>query len=599
MATAAEGDGGGTVVARLFVGGLAEGVSAADQEGVLGSIGRVAGVEFVRTSGRCFAYVDFHCPSDKALAKLFSTYNGCKWKGGKLKLEKAKEHYLVRLKREWEQEAAAAAAAQEVPAEENVEKQEDKEKRKLEKDDMESSKVNIYFPKLRKLRPLPFKGSGKHKYSFRNIEVPSYPIHFCDCEEHCGPPEKANEEYAAALNRVAYEKERSIMNSVMSKFLEKDNEQIDTEEMQKHDNDVNITEPSDAETDASDSDTEPSDSENDLRIEGIEETPEEDLDELQMEEAEDSSEEELDDDLVINTVPRKANKSAVQSNRANQVVNKVEQSRKRQQFDDVPPPNKRHKSEDLSEPRNKKQSTSVISDRKSTGKSLPAVLAGAIQNEQKAPGLPGKGTDGFSSVLDRAKSSAGLQGVDALTGSSTKTEVSQSAISTEPKKGSLWTQKSAWRDLVGGMGAASFSLSQVLPNTDPAPPKLQTGTETSVARAESRKKVTFVEESLEPAEAMAQHSAAQQNSLLSSMVTPSTGTTGGSDGNVTGEHGEDKKAEEVRVVPKITISEVCPFMRNRESEQQWSKAKKVLTGFNKRGEEKTGSGRGKPPSRRS
>jgi hypothetical protein len=73
MEAAAEGDGGGTVVARLFVGGLAEGVSAADLEGVLGSIGRVAGVEFVRTSGRCFAYVDFECPSNKALTKLFST----------------------------------------------------------------------------------------------------------------------------------------------------------------------------------------------------------------------------------------------------------------------------------------------------------------------------------------------------------------------------------------------------------------------------------------------------------------------------------------------------------------------------------------------
>jgi hypothetical protein len=40
---------------------------------VFGSIDRVAGVEFVRTNGRSFAYVDFHCPSDKSLAKLFST----------------------------------------------------------------------------------------------------------------------------------------------------------------------------------------------------------------------------------------------------------------------------------------------------------------------------------------------------------------------------------------------------------------------------------------------------------------------------------------------------------------------------------------------
>ncbi|KAM0890950.1 hypothetical protein ACQ4PT_026726 [Festuca glaucescens] len=599
MAPAAEGDGGDTVVARLFVGGLAEGVSAADLEGVFGSIGRVAGVEFVRTIGRCFAYVDFQCPSDKALTKLFSTYNGCKWKGGKLKLEKAKEHYLVRLKREWEQEAAAAAAAQEVPAEENVEKPEDKEKRKLERDALVSSKVNIYFPKLRKLKPLPFKGSGKHKYSFRNIEVPSYPIHFCDCEEHCGPPEKANEEYAAALNRVAYEKERSIMNSVMSKLLEKDNEPLDTEEVQKHDDDVNITEPSDAETEPSDSDTEPSDADNDLRIEETEETPEENLDDLQMEETDDPSEEELDDDLVINIVPRKANKSVVQSNTATQAVNKDEQFRKRKQFENASAQNKRQKLEDSFEPRNKKQSSSMISERKTIGKSLPAI-SGANHNKQKSSGLPLKGTHGFSSILDRAKSSAGLQGVEALTDSSTKNEGSRSELVTEPKKGFLWTQKSAWRDLVGGMGAASFSLSQVLPNTNPAPAKLPTGSETSVECAESKKKVTFIEESLKSAEAVTQPLAGQKL-LPSSMGAPSTGTTDGSAGHDARERSEDNKVVEARVVQKITNSEVCLFMRNKESEQQWSKAKKVLTGFNKKGEEKAGSsnaGRGKAPSRR-
>jgi hypothetical protein len=58
---------------RIFVGGLAESVGAADLEALFASAGRVAGVEFVRTNGRSFAYVDFHCPNDKALAKLFST----------------------------------------------------------------------------------------------------------------------------------------------------------------------------------------------------------------------------------------------------------------------------------------------------------------------------------------------------------------------------------------------------------------------------------------------------------------------------------------------------------------------------------------------
>lgn len=32
-------------------------------------------------------------------------YNGCVWKGGRLKLEKAKEHYLARLRREWAEDA--------------------------------------------------------------------------------------------------------------------------------------------------------------------------------------------------------------------------------------------------------------------------------------------------------------------------------------------------------------------------------------------------------------------------------------------------------------------------------------------------------------
>lgn len=120
------------------------------------------------------------------------------------------------------------------------------------------------------------------------------------------------------------------MNSVMSKLFEKDTEQIDSSEVQKQDDVVNImepsdaeTEPSNAETEPSDTETDPSDSDNDLPMEETTETPEEDLDDLQMEETDDPSEEELDDDLVINIAPRKANNSAAQLNRANQAVNKV------------------------------------------------------------------------------------------------------------------------------------------------------------------------------------------------------------------------------------------------------------------------------------
>ena len=56
----------------LDEGGLSEGVSADDVEVMFGSIGRIAGIEFVRTSGPSFAYVGFHCPSHKVMTK-FST----------------------------------------------------------------------------------------------------------------------------------------------------------------------------------------------------------------------------------------------------------------------------------------------------------------------------------------------------------------------------------------------------------------------------------------------------------------------------------------------------------------------------------------------
>ena len=153
---------------------------------------------------------------------------------------------------------------------------------------------------------MPLKGTGKHKYSFRHIEVPSYPIHFCDCEEHCGPPEAANNEYASVLNAAAYEKERNIMNSVMNKLFEKENEHFDSSEMEKFDVHTDTIEPSNAV--------------NNMQIEETEDAPDEDL---QMEEPEESSDEDLDDDLVINIAPRKSNKSVGQANMEKQEVKNV------------------------------------------------------------------------------------------------------------------------------------------------------------------------------------------------------------------------------------------------------------------------------------
>lgn len=73
-------------------------------------------------------------------------YNGCTWKGGKLKLERAKEHYLDRLKREWAEDAKVMS---ETPADPKIEKVADNPK--LERLKLENMHLQMYFPKLRKV----------------------------------------------------------------------------------------------------------------------------------------------------------------------------------------------------------------------------------------------------------------------------------------------------------------------------------------------------------------------------------------------------------------------------------------------------------------
>ncbi|KAJ4875241.1 RNA-binding (RRM/RBD/RNP motifs) family protein [Raphanus sativus] len=201
------GSGGGV---RLHVGGLGESVGRDDLLKIFSPMGSVEAIEFVRTKGRSFAYIDFSPASENSLTKLFSTYNGCKWKGGKLRLEKAKEHYMARLKREWAESAS-------VPTDETV--------KAPDKSSAPSTHLNIFFPRLRKVKAMPLSGTGKHKYSFQRVAVPSLlPKTFCDCEEHSASltPRETHARDLEAINVGINEEEVNIMNSVMNKLLQRD-----------------------------------------------------------------------------------------------------------------------------------------------------------------------------------------------------------------------------------------------------------------------------------------------------------------------------------------------------------------------------------------
>ncbi|CAE6246942.1 unnamed protein product [Arabidopsis arenosa] len=202
---------------RLHVGGLGESVGRDDLLKIFSPMGTVDAVEFVRTKGRSFAYVDFSPSSTNSLTKLFSTYNGCVWKGGRLRLEKAKEHYLARLKREWEAASSTSDNTIKAPS-----------------DSTPSTHLNIFFPRLRKVKPMPLSGTGKHKYSFQRVPVSSsLPKSFCDCEEHSNnslTPRETHLHDLEALNVGRNEDEVNVMNSVMNKLFEKNNIPITEED---------------------------------------------------------------------------------------------------------------------------------------------------------------------------------------------------------------------------------------------------------------------------------------------------------------------------------------------------------------------------------
>ncbi|KAK4792504.1 hypothetical protein SAY86_022939 [Trapa natans] len=211
------------VPVRIFVGGLGEKVREGELISVFESrnLGRVEGVDIVRTKGRSFAYCNFIPSSTASLSKLFSMYNGCAWKGGRLRFEKAKEHYILRLRREWEEDVAVISPPDDVVNAEKVVELPQKPKKPINLE----GQIKIFFPRIRKVKPLPLKGTGKHKYSFQRLEVLPYPKHFCDCEEHSGSflPLKGQQiSKPELIDGEIDAKEFDLMKSVMNKLLEKE-----------------------------------------------------------------------------------------------------------------------------------------------------------------------------------------------------------------------------------------------------------------------------------------------------------------------------------------------------------------------------------------
>ncbi|XP_057442565.1 protein REPRESSOR OF SILENCING 3-like [Lotus japonicus] len=151
--------------------------------------------------------------------------------GERLRLEKAKENYLAGLKKEWEEEALVNSNQSppsddddDVSAQNNALEENPNARRASNIPD--TKQLRVFFPRLRKVKSIPFSGSGKHKYSFQNIKVPPMPVqYFCDCEEHCSPFVKERGKlpsHGVAEIGGINDKEINIMNVVMNKLFEKE-----------------------------------------------------------------------------------------------------------------------------------------------------------------------------------------------------------------------------------------------------------------------------------------------------------------------------------------------------------------------------------------
>ncbi|XP_068642452.1 protein REPRESSOR OF SILENCING 3 [Aristolochia californica] len=597
-------DGAASRQTRIFVGGLGPTVMPSDLEKTFSTLGRVNRVEIVRTNARSFGYMDFEPFSDKALVKLFSMYNGCMWKGGRLRLEKAKEHYLVRLKKEW---AEDAELLRDVPEELNSDK-DVSVPGKLKKAVMEEMQLDIFFPRLRKVKSLPYSGTGKHKYSFQRIEIPSLPVHFCDCEEHSGHSATAVEKLVSSINGGINEKELIVMNSVMNKLFGREKA---------------------AESEIAGKATEGE------RISALKNRSDHATDEAPCND-EEISESTDEDNLVLNIATEgdsgRLNMMQLHGKRSTLVDKEYEHNRSEPSNDRTGSGRLKHQDTDnISNPRPNKKARGhtivqsienefgVLETKKKVNTNVEDEFASTKGDHND---VLGNSSTGAIDIQSKSNISEPIQSLSysqksswkELVGESTKSlftlsdvnilkpitlNEAQSGIQAKSEmeqttKGCTWAQKSSWKELVGQTSNTLFSISDILPSvkqkastkcSEKIKPNMkkhqreeydeESSKHLEVGKAEIMGKKVFAS-----LESKAERLGKGQETLPDVGVKPiiSSEENLQNVGNIDLPKESNANGVEEPKKGKGTVGiEVCPFMRSAASEREWVKAKEALS----------------------
>lgn len=566
-------------VIRIFVGGLGESVSSEDLRNIFSSnkslgLG-IQSVEIIRSKGRSFAYIDFFSSSNNSLSKLFNTYNGCAWKGGKLRLEKAKEHYLARLTCEWAQDQDEDQHPL-LPTPNLDHAQDDPTNKKLSISSKPSNKellsenkqLRLFFPGLGKIKSIPFRGTGKHRYSFRRVEVPPLPKHFCDCEEHSEPPAAAAkcrhipimEEQGAGMDK----EELTLMNSVMNKLFQmenvSDNACCEIELDKKVDDSMKTT------------------------------------DKPPLEENEGDIDED-DDNLIINmvSVPQETilthqrRRFNVRQTSTDELTQKVLQKQKR----NTTPSNKKRKI--------------VLNEESNTSEGMPAMPGGngsLLEQQSKSDNasetLPGHS----SSKEEQPKCDKVADSRDSENNKSWKQENQnehfsrikevgghKEALSTKldsasnkPGRGYAWLNKSSWTQLVSGNNSNAFSITHILPGVTFA--KVEPSKPDGLEVPSSMKSMhgdIFKKSNIVPTVDGTLAFGVRKEGNVQNRVAMSPQTVVGN-AEASAPVVEKKTNSETKpaYTRDVSIGETCSFMRTADSVKEWARTKAALSGSRKR-----------------
>ncbi|GER36125.1 RNA-binding (RRM/RBD/RNP motifs) family protein [Striga asiatica] len=563
---------------EIYIGGLGSSVQEDDLKKTFTSpqLGSVQSVEIIRSKGRSFGYLEYAPASDKGLAKLFSTYNGCMWKGGRLKLEKAKEDYLSRLRREWTEDAEL-----EMKSSNRIENDSAPARQNPKVDqDINKLQLNIFFPKLRKhCGPLQLaKRNTTDHHETRNIG-----------DKH--------EMDAYGVN----EDELNMMKSILGKLLEDEDNSKSVFNEAKPSKEINKN------TDLADDNL-----------------PADKVDEEELESDEDS--------IVINIVGRPSKKRVASFedwgqrttptnqdslSREFETSSKVTSTKlgssnkekplpdkkRKQPVHDITPSKKKSKKEsplgstdnpisvNTQPTETKSASTQLSSDaphpRKSAWRDLTSnkentafCISDILSNpnpepEPRSDPLPQAPPHSNEDLGHEDQSNEDDRDMSELTNA----QLAKPSGKSEDKyaRGPFWRQKSSWLQLIADTNKSAFNISQILPGANFEKPEVIKSGNNDFSNLR-----IGIEDSEKSHVGANEGSQSHVNQTVDVLIEKKDfelkSIVEEKDEASVPEHVSSNLLQSSRVVPEIVISETCPFMRSDASMKEWAKTKAAVSG---------------------